>query len=358
MHFNPHFHWTQTKSTQLTNAPCACIIRGVKKLPTPPAGPPTATRRRPIALEQLRGFAAAARHLSFTDAAAELHLTQSSISRQVAALEEQLGLALFERRTRALRLTVAGERLQRAVRAALETLDDCVDDLRSDDRDDRVTVATFASFASLWLGPRLAAFQAQHPEVSVRIDASDRKVDLEAEGVDLAIRWGSLASPPPGALRLVEDEVTAALGPRLIADRGMPATPRDLLALPLLEVDAPAAVVADATWSGWFERAGVTGARVRPRAVFSYVDQLVQAAIRGQGAIIGRLPYLWDLTAAGDLVVPFPQLRFKNGYGFFLLQHPQRGRRPAVRALADFVVAELARAAAASTRRPDRKRGR
>jgi LysR family transcriptional regulator, glycine cleavage system transcriptional activator len=314
--------------------------------------------RRPIALDNLRGFAAAARQLSFTRAAADLNLTQSSISRQVATLEEQLGVALFERRTRALDLTAAGERLQRAVRSALETIDDCVDELRAADRDDRVTIATFASFASLWLGPRLPAFQAQHPQLSVRIDAADRKVDLVAEGVDLAIRWSALAAPPVGATLLVEDESTALVAPRLVALHGMPATPRGLLALPLLEIDNRVAMAPEVTWAGWLEAAGVTGVRVRPRTVFSYMDQLVQAAIRGQGAIIGRLPYLWDLTAAGDLVAPFPELRFRNGFGFFLLLNPQRSRRPAVKALADFVVAEFQRSAAASAGRRGRKRVR
>jgi LysR family glycine cleavage system transcriptional activator len=330
----------------------------MKKQPPARSDAPQRRSRRPISLDNLRGFAAAARHLSFTLAAAELHLTQSSISRQVGALEDQLGVALFERKTRALQLTAAGERLQRAVRTALETIDVCVDDLRGDDRDDRVTVATFASFASLWLGPRLPGFQAQYPELSVRIDAADRKVDLDAEGIDLAIRWIPLASPPPGATLLVEDESMPLLAPRLVTLHGMPATPRDLLALPLLEIDNRIAMAPGVTWTGWLEHAGVTEARVRPRTVFSYMDQLVQAAIRGQGAIIGRLPYLWDLTAAGDLVAPFPELRFRNGFGFFLLLNPQRARRPAVKALADFIVAEFARSAAASTGRRGRKRVR
>jgi DNA-binding transcriptional LysR family regulator len=188
---------------------------------------PAARRRaaRPIALAALRGFESAARHLSFTLAAAELNLTQSSISRQIASLERQIGKPLFVRRTRALELTPAGERLYATVRQGIGAIDRCIDEIRGVGGPPRVTVATYASFASLWLVPRLAAFQKAHPQVEIRIDAADRPVDLEAEEIDLAIRWlrpGS--SVDPSALLLCEEEVAPALSPRLIESSG--AVPR------------------------------------------------------------------------------------------------------------------------------------
>jgi len=152
-------------------------------------------RRRPIGLAALRGFEAAARQLSFTVAAQELNLTQSSISRQMAALERQLGKPLFVRKTRALALTAAGMQLQHAVRQALTAIDQSVDEIRGVANAQRVTLSTYASFASLWLAPRLAIFQRRHPEIEIRLDASDRVVDLQAEDIDVAIRW-----IPPGRM--------------------------------------------------------------------------------------------------------------------------------------------------------------
>jgi DNA-binding MarR family transcriptional regulator len=142
-------------------------------------------RRRPIQLQALRGFESAARHLSFTLAAAELKLTQSSISRQVAALEDDVGMALFTRHTRALRLTPAGERLFSAVQQGLALIDRAVDEIRGGAGVRRVTVATYASFASLWLVPRLAEFQRLHRGIEIRIDAADRLVDLEPKASTL-----------------------------------------------------------------------------------------------------------------------------------------------------------------------------
>src|SRR5512137_34067 len=194
--------------------------------------------RRRIGLAALRGFEASARLLSFTRAADELSLTQSSISRQVAALERQIGRALFARRTRALDLTPAGAKLLRSVQAALGQIDRAVDEIRGDGQGARVSLATYASFASLWLVPRIAAFQREHPGIELRIDAGDRFVDLEAEGVDLAVRWTRPGSVPRGALHLLDEEVTPALSPLLLERSGVALrSPRDLFQLPLLELD-------------------------------------------------------------------------------------------------------------------------
>jgi DNA-binding transcriptional LysR family regulator len=205
----------------------ACIVGGKNQFQR---------RRRPIALASLRGFEASARLLSFTLAAAEVKLTQSSISRQVAALEREVGRALFVRRTRALELTAAGERMFRSVRQALAQLDRTVDQIRGDDRPSRIALATYASFASLWLVPRIAAFQREHPDIEIRIDASDRLVDLDAEGTDLAIRWTRPNSAPRDALQLATEEVTPALSPLLLERSTVRLRePRDLFQLPLLE---------------------------------------------------------------------------------------------------------------------------
>jgi LysR family glycine cleavage system transcriptional activator len=287
-------------------------------------------KRRPVGLAALRGFESAARHLSFTAAAMELNLTQSSISRQIATLEQQVGKALFVRKTRALLLTPAGQQLQQAVQQALHTIDRSVDGIRGVGHGQRVTLSTYASFASLWLVPRLALFQRQHPGIEIRLDASDRVVDLEAEDVDLAIRWIPRAKVAPGATLLIDDVLAPAISPRLLAGRQL-RDPAELAQWPLLDLDDGVPGAQRLNWATWFDFAGA--GTVRPtagRLVFSFVDQAVQAAVRGQGVALVRSPFLQDVLASGDLEMPFPQLRMPAGYRHVLILGREVARRPHV----------------------------
>lgn len=306
--------------------------------------PAMARRLRPIGLGSLRGFEAAARRLSFTEAAAEMHLTQSSVSRQVAALERELGRPLFLRRTRALELTAAGARLLQAVQQGLATLDACVDELRGASGPRRVTLTTYASFASLWLVPRLALFQRAHPDIEIRLDASDRVVDLDAEEVDVAVRWVPLDRVPAGAASLIEDLAAPAMSPRLLEGVSL-SGPADLVRWPLLDLDGSVPGARRLNWAGWFAFAGV--AAVTPRAgrlVFSFADQAVQAAIRGQGVALVRSPFLQDALASGDLVMPFAQWRMPVGYRHVLLVNPASARRAPVATFVEWLSAQFRQA--------------
>ena len=292
--------------------------------------PRAAPRRRPIGLAALRGFEAAARQLSFTAAAAELSLTQSSISRQIATLERQLGKALFVRRTRALLLTPAGQQLQQAVQQALQTIDRSVEHIRGAGAGRRVMLSTYASFASLWLVPRLALFQRRHPGIEIRLDASDRIVDLQAEDVDLAVRWVPTGRLSAHATLLIDDVLAPAISPRLLQGRRL-RDPAELAQWPLLDLDegVPGALRLD--WATWFEFAGAGAVDAAAgRLVFSFVDQAVQAAVRGQGVALVRSPFLQDCLASGDLVMPFPELRMPCGYRHVLVLNPEVARRPHV----------------------------
>ena len=296
------------------------------------AKPSTGHRRsrRPIGLAALRGFEAAARRLSFTAAAAELNLTQSSISRQIAGLELQVGKPLFVRKTRALVLSAAGTQLLHAVRQALSGIDKTVDEIRGAASVPRVTLSTYASFASLWLVPRLALFQRDHPDIEIRLDASDRVVDLQAEDVDIAIRWVPAAKLPSDATLLVDDLIAPALSARLLG-RTRLRTPAELAQWPLLDLDNSVPGTHRLNWTTWFDFAGA-GA-VEPaagRLVFSFADQAVQAAIRGQGVALVRSPFLQDCVANGDLVMPFPQIRMPMGYRHVLVVNPAGARKPHV----------------------------
>jgi DNA-binding transcriptional LysR family regulator len=320
------------------HAQIACMVTAMAQ-----GGKSGARRRRPIGLAALRGFEAAARLLSFTQAAAELNLTQSSISRQIAALERQVGKALFVRQTRALMLTAAGVQLQRAVRQALTSIDASVDDIRGASAARRMTLTTYASFASLWLVPRLAAFQRSYPDIEIRIDASDRVIDLQTEDIDVAIRWIPSGSMPQGASLLIDDVVAPAVSPRLLQAKPV-RTPADLAQWPLLDLDDSVPGTYRLSWANWFEHAGA-GA-VEPaagRLVFSFVDQAVQAAIRGQGVALVRSPFLQDCVASGDLVMAFPQLHMEVGYRHVLVVNPARARRPHVEAFRNWLIEQFQR---------------
>ncbi len=310
---------------------------------------PRASRRRPIGLSALRGFESAARHLSFTAAAAEMHLTQSAISRQVAALESELGHRLFIRRTRALSLAPAGERLLRSARQALELVDRTVDEIRGQTSAARIVLTTYTSFASLWLLPRLAAFQRLHPGVELRVDASNHRVNLEAEGVDIALRRCPAHEAPAGAIALVDEDVSPALSPELQQHHGgRLRTPADLLRLPLIEVDDDLPGDAVGTWAHWFAVAGVEVApdAKGPVMIVGYFDQSLQAAVRGQGAVLARSPFRDDLVAQGQLVLPYPDIRAPTGYCTYLLVNSQSRERKPVAELGRWLIEEFARAPA------------
>lgn len=314
--------------------------------PSRPAPKRPSRPRRPITLAALRGFVAAGRRLSFTLAADDLALTQSAISRQIATLEREVGRKLFVRRTRALALSGDGERLLATVEQALADIDACVDTIRGVGQAPRISVTTYASFASLWLVPRLAEFQQAHPQVEIRIDASDRITDLAAEGLDVALRRALPArvNAADGARLLCEEFVTPALSP-LLLERSPPLrTPADLHRLPLIDMDDRWRPSVAGSWQRWFQTFGVppdgaTGAKM----TFSFMDQAIQAAVRGQGAVMGRTPMLEDAVASGQLCTPFPELTLATGYSYYLVVRPDRAQAPEVVEFTRWLVDEFAR---------------
>src|SRR5207302_4801839 len=174
----------------------------------------------PLAFFQ--GFEAAARTLSFTKAAEELFITQSAVSRQIKALEDHLGVRLFERRPRALALTESGQALHRISADVLERLQAATDQLRAVNRTRQLSITTTTGFASLWLIPRLQRFTAAHPDVDVRISATIDALNLERSLIDLAIRYCKPDSVPKGTARLFGEEVVPVCSKVLLRDRAHP----------------------------------------------------------------------------------------------------------------------------------------
>jgi LysR family transcriptional regulator, glycine cleavage system transcriptional activator len=255
-------------------------------------------------LDRLEVFEAAARNLSFTRAAAELHLTQSAVSRSIASLEERLGFALFERRHRALLLTERGHSLYTAALEALVRLDDAVARLRAHAAARTVNVTTTLSFASLWLIPRLAGFTRAHPGVDVRIAANNDLLDLDRAGIDVAIRY-SASDRAPGAAKLFGEEVFPVCSPALARHSAHPLKTlddlREHVLLHLEDVRATPWLV----WAQWLEAAGAPDLKPAGALRFSHYDQLIQAAVNAQGVALGRTPLLRDHMRAGRLIAPF-----------------------------------------------------
>src|ERR1700693_1125602 len=199
-----------------------------------------------------QGFEAAARNLSFTKAADELFITQSAVSRQIKALEDHLGIRLFERRPRSLALTENGQALHRISADVLERLQATTEQLRAPSRTRQLSITTTTGFASLWLIPRLQRFTSLYPDIDVRISATTDTLNLERSLVDLAIRYCRPESAPEGAARLFGEEVLPVCAPALLRNRARPLKrPQDLKHHVLLHFDFPGAERMFMDWGTW-----------------------------------------------------------------------------------------------------------
>lgn len=297
---------------------------------------------RPVGLSGLRGFEAAARHLSFTLAAEELNLTQSSISRQIRTLEDQVGRPLFRRRTRALELTPAGEHFQRVVRATLADLDRAVGDIRRGPGRSRVTISTFATFASLMLVPRLTHFSANHPEIDIQIDASDDVRDLEADGFDLAIRYLRRERAPRDALLLQGDPMLPVLAPALLARIGPVIRPADFARATMLVHDYGARYTVSQSWQTWFQAVGEPMPLEAATISVNFTYQALEAALRGQGVVLAPLIFAREHLARGELVAPIPVIS-PSPHGYYLIANPATAETLPVAAFARWLIDEIRR---------------
>jgi DNA-binding transcriptional LysR family regulator len=297
----------------------------------------------------IQGFEAAARTLSFTKAAEELFITQSAVSRQIKTLEEHLGVALFERRTRALALTESGHALYRVATDVLERLQAASDQLRASARARQLALTTTTSFASLWLIPRLQRFTSLHPDIDVRISATTEVLNLERSLIDLAIRYCRFEDVPEGALRLFGEEVVAVCSRTLLRDRSRPLRrPEDLSHHVLLHIDYPGAVPMFLDWDTWLTALGIGDLKPAGAVHFSQYEQMIQAAISGQGVALGRQPLLDQQLKSGELVAPF-QKSVTGSRGYFIIESRQGAAKPHVRQFAAWLQDETRRDAEPST---------
>jgi DNA-binding transcriptional LysR family regulator len=294
-------------------------------------------RRRLPSLDLLRGFEAAARNLSFTRAAEELFVTQSAVSRQVKTIEDHLGVPLFARRHRALVLTEAGHELYRATAQALRQLSDAAAKIRERGSGRTLTVTATIGFASLWLIPRLADFRNHRPDVDIRIAANNKMVDLEREGIEVAIRYCMPKAAPEGAIKLFGEVVLPVCSPKLPTRAAPLAEPADLRRHVLLHYELPDGIAPWLSWTVWLETMQLSALKPAGSLRFVQYDQTIQAAIDGQGVALGTSPLVRQLIKQGRLIAPLEK-KFESSRAYFLVTSADAAERPEVKDFADWLM--------------------
>jgi len=292
-------------------------------------------------LDLIRGFVAVGRRMSITLASQDLCLTQSAVSRQIRTLEDMLGVRLFVRGHRSITFTAEGERLFRRADEALKQLQDVVGAVRVGVAARPVTVAASIGVAGLWLLPRLGDFLKRHPNIDVRISASNELSDLRSEELDLAIRYCLPEAAPAEAARLFGETVTPVAHPSL----ALPAlrSREELARCVLLEFDG--VYRPWLRWNEWLASQGWDGFKPKAMLRFNQYDQTIQAAIAGQGIALGRLELIGPALADGRLAkvsIPRPGPATTNAYW---LIRTSSTARPEVDDVASWIKAEAAEVA-------------
>lgn len=293
-------------------------------------------------------FEAAGRLSSFTRAARELGMSQAAVSYAIRGLEEQLGVPLFLREHRKVRLSEAGERFFTDVTLGLNHIRKSAEELRSLGTGRNVTVLASTAFASFWLMPRLQDFREALPDIDIRIQTSDRDIDFQVENIPLGVRGGVPAQwPAYDSMLLAAEEIYAVASPLYAQRHGLPETPEDLIHHRLIHLEEP---YRDATdWKDWLKSAGVA-AEVAPRALLinDYV-LVIQAVMEGQGIALGWRHLVQRLVDAG-LLVRVTGHELSTSFGFHILWPKTRDLSPQARRVRDWMAAEAAKAQAETAR--------
>jgi LysR family glycine cleavage system transcriptional activator len=299
--------------------------------------------RRLPPLNSLRAFEAAARHLSFKKAADELHVTPAAISHQIRTLEEHGGAALFNRLTRALSLTDAGQAALPLLREGFDKLAEAAQALRADQQADTLTISVAPSFGAKWLIPRLDRFRAAQPKFDVRIDATDALANFGGDGVDVALRFGRGVYRNLRSDCLMAEVAVPVCSPRLL-ERGPPlARPEDLRHHTLLHVQWTFERDAAPGWDMWLRAAGVEGVDPGRGPRFSADTMALEAAIAGQGVALAGVALAAGDLETGRLVLPFPASAGQTTeFSYYLVYPEAKADSPKVSAFRDWVLAEAA----------------
>lgn len=289
-------------------------------------------------LTTLRSFEASARLLSFSKAADELHVTHGAVSRAVRHLEDHVGVRLFKRSVRAVNLTPTGAAYAASVRDVLGRLATATAQIMDQQSMGVLNISTLDSFAAKWLIPRLFRFRQAHGDIEVRLATSVKLADFVNDGIDIAIRYGSGRYPGVKAELLMREEVFPVCSPMLVNGphplNGAADLKHHTLIHDSFEID----------WAMWLKTAGVDGVDPYRGPRFESSDHAVQAAIQGEGVVLGRSALVADDLKAGRLVKPF-SVSLPADLAYYVAYPAQTSQRPKVRAFRDWLFDEVSRSA-------------
>lgn len=305
-----------------------------------------------LPLNALRVFDAAARHLSFRQAADELFVTPAAVSQQIKSLESVLGVQLFERRHGGLVLTAAGEAGLPALRAGLAQMKESVRRMRESERGHRLRVWAAPSFAAKWLMPRLDGFLSSRPDIELSISASSTLIDspasrvelsvemLRVDDIDIAVRFGRGNYPGCHVEKLMSAVVLPLCSPELLENPERPLrTPSDLRHHTLLHDDTPYEGRPD--WATWMKAAGVDDVNSSRGVRFNSVLLGLAAAIDGQGVVLSIEQLAADDIAKGRLVCPFSPV-LKLEFAYWVISRLEIHEEPDIVAFREWIAADAA----------------
>jgi len=299
-------------------------------------------RQRLPPLNGLRAFEAAARHLSFVRAADELAVTPGAVSHQVKTLEDYLGVPLFRRQARGIRLTEAGQDALPLLRDAFDRLVQVSERLEGQRTAGTLVVSASPTFAAKWLVPRIETFNEQYPEIELRLDAAKRVVDLDREDVDAAIRFGTGREKGLEAWPLFDDpdEIFPVCAPDLLSGPYALSRPEDLAHHVLLHADWKVGGTTWPNWPAWLAAAGVNEVDGSRGPRLTTWGMAIQSARAGQGVALGSRLLVADELRSGELVRPFDTvLHAPDKLGFYLVCPEAAAARPKVRSFCEWLLA-------------------
>lgn len=306
-------------------------------------------------LNALRAFESAARHLSFAEAAAELHVTPAAISHQIKALEADLGVKLFRRLNRAVRLTDAGQACLPGLRDGFERIAEAVARARQGDSVGVLTITASPGLAAKWLLPRLERFRARHPNIDLRIDASMRLVDFAREDVHVGLRYGAGKYPGLHTEQLLRSEIFPVCAPSLLKGEHPLREPADLRHHTLIHDETIPLDPQGPDWAMWLRAAGVTDIDASRGLRFNQIALALDAAIDGRGVTLTRDVFAAADLAAGRLVRPFGKA-MPVGFAIYVVIPPALVTAPKVKAFRDWLFEEAAESTRGGDKAPARVR--
>lgn len=286
-------------------------------------------------LTTLPAFEAAARHLSFTKAADELHLTHGAISRAVRNLEEVLGVRLFDRGTRSVKLTAEGAAYAAEIGEALDQIGIATIAASASKKAGVLNISTSDGFAGRWLVPRLHRFHRANRDIDVRLATSGTLTDFVRDGIDIAIRYGDGNYDKVVAERLMDEDVSPVCSPELLQGDHPLRRPEDLRYHRLIHDNFRI------DWATWLQAAGVSSIEHESGVRFESAAYAVEAAVQGEGVLLGRSALVSADLAAGRLVRPF-DLSLRSRWSYYVVYPEGALRHRKVKAFRDWLFSEMA----------------